>query len=344
MEVGDVFFTGLGVYQPRSVNAGEAARRGDYDRASYLENRLTGVCVAGDVSPPEMAVHAARQALARAGADPADIGLLLHASVFLQGPEMWLPAYYVQREVVGSAVPAMELRLGCNGLFAALELAAPRLAALPAGRTVLFTTAENLESPLLDRWNSAPGFLQGDAGSALLLDREPGFARLLSVESVAVPQLEPMHRGGEPLFPPGATTGDKIDMRTRALHFRDTVMPLADAAELAAAALCALTDRLLAEAGRTMAEMTRVVYANTAGYYLQSQVLEPLGIPLDRTTWQFGRGIGHTGASDQLLSLNHLLTTGALAPGDHVLLLGAAPGFTLSGAVVEIRSVPAWPS
>ena len=342
VKVGDVYLCGLGVYQPPVHNAGEAARSGLYDRSSYLENRLTGVCVAGDVSPPEMAVHAARHALERAALDPARIGLLMHASVFLQGPEMWLPAYYVQREVVGSAIPAFEIRLGCNGIFAALELAAPRMASLPEGETVLVTTAENLESPLLDRWNGAPGFLQADAGSALVLRREPGFARLLAVASAAAPELEKMHRGAEPLFPPGATAGTRIDMRERALHFRDTVMPLADAAELAGKVLTGLVDQVLGEAGRSLDQMTRVVYANTAGYYLEQQVLIPLGIPVERTTWQYGRGIGHTGCSDQLLSLNHLLVTGALAPGDHVLLIGAAPGFTLSGAVLEIREIPAW--
>jgi len=71
LKVTDVYLSGLGVFQPPAVDAGQAARRGEYDPATYLENRFTAVCVAGDVSPPEMAAHAARQALSRVGADPA---------------------------------------------------------------------------------------------------------------------------------------------------------------------------------------------------------------------------------------------------------------------------------
>ena len=124
LKVSDVFLTGLGVFQPPTVDAGQAARRGEYDAANYLENRLTGVCIAGDISPPEMAVHAARQALSRADADPARIGLLLHATVYWQGPEMWHSPSYIQKQIIGNSVPGFEIRLGCNGMFAALELAA----------------------------------------------------------------------------------------------------------------------------------------------------------------------------------------------------------------------------
>ncbi|MEV4113793.1 3-oxoacyl-[acyl-carrier-protein] synthase III C-terminal domain-containing protein [Nonomuraea sp. NPDC049695] len=60
--------------------------------------------------------------------------------------------------------------------------------------------------------------------------------------------------------------------------------------------------------------------------------------------WSYGRppaGIGHLGVSDQFVALDHLLGTGALAPGDHVLLLGFGAGTTLACAVLRILDVPA---
>ena len=341
MKVADVYLSGLGVFQPPTIDAGQAARRGDYDPATYLENRITGLCVAEDVSPVEMAVHAARDALTRAGADPADIGMLLHATVFFQGPEMWHSPSYIQKEIVGNGVPSFEIRLGCNGVFAGLELAAPRMASMGPGETVLLTTAENFSSPLIDRWNGAPGIAVGDAGSAVLLSRETGFARLLAVGSAAMPELEALNRGGEPLYPwTESATVAKVDMKARAMSFRENVMSLADAAEVQTRAQLGVIERTLQEADRKLDDMTRVIYGNVAGYLVEA-LTEPLGISMDQTTWQFGRGIGHTGASDQLLSLNHLLVTGQLSPGDHVLLAGGAPA-TVSSAVLEILDVPEW--
>ena len=340
MKVTNVYLSGLGVLQPPVADAGHAARRGEYSPAAYLENRLTGACIAGDISPPEMAVRAARQALSRAAADPARIGMVLHATIRDQGPEGWLPATYIQREIAGTPAPAFEIRLGCNGVFAAMEVAAGHLAAA-ADRTVLVTAAENLGTPLIDRWNASPGFILGDAASALLLDGGGGFARLRAVGSAAVPELEPLYRGGEPLWPPPPAEGRKVDLRERAEYFRDNVMSLAAADELRIRARLDLIERTLDEADRKLVDMTRVVAGNSAAYMVQHDLLEPLGITMERTTWQFGRGIGHTGASDQFLSLNHLLVTGQLAAGDHLLLFGGAPA-TMSCAVLEILDVPEW--
>ena len=57
-----------------------------------------------------------------------------------------------------------------------------------------------------------------------------------------------------------------------------------------------------------------------------------------------GRTIGHRGASDQLLGLNHVLDAGELKPGDHMLLIGTAPGIHVSCAMVEVLKTPSWPA
>jgi 3-oxoacyl-[acyl-carrier-protein] synthase-3/clorobiocin biosynthesis protein CloN2 len=64
-----------------------------------------------------------------------------------------------------------------------------------------------------------------------------------------------------------------------------------------------------------------------------------LGFQLSQSTWEYGSGIGHLGASDHLVSLHHLLATGQLSPGDHVLLSGSGPGLTFKSAVVQILNV-----
>lgn len=342
MKVTGVYLSGLGVCQPPAVDAGQAARRGDYDAATYLENRFTAVCVAGDISPPEMAVQAARQAVQRAGADPARIGMVLHAAFFSQGPEGWHAPAYVQKEIAGNTAPAFEIRMGCAGLFAGLELAVPRLGLMDPAETVLLTAAVNFGSPLVDRWNGAPGFPQGDAGGALLLSSRPGFAQLRAIAISSMPELEQLHRGGEPLWPPPLPSPDnKLALRSRAQYFSQHVMPLAQATELQNRAQVEVIERTLDEADRKLDDMTRVIYTNVSGYIMDQFLLDPLGIPMELTTWQFGRGIGHTGPSDYLLALNHLLVTGQLTPGDHVLLTGGGPA-CVSSAILEILEVPGW--
>lgn len=342
MKVHDMFVEALGVYLPEFVSAEEAVASGRYDPADYAENGLAGALVAGELSAPEMAVLAARSAFARSGLDPAGIDVVMHASGSPQGPEVWSQAAYIQRQVVCSDVPAMEVRLGCNGLFAALELATCYLRAEPHRRAALLTTAENMESPLGDRWRVTPGLIGSDAGCALVLGKTPGFARLLSVESVTVPELEGLHRGAEPLFPAGALSGRTVDMRARGIYFREHEMGLAEAFAKAEKVHDELIARVLADAGVEFSAITKIAYINAARYMVEQRVLLPLGIDISRTTWHIGRRIGHTGPGDQFICVDYMLSSRELSPGDHVLMLGAAPGFSLSSAVVEIVERPAW--
>ncbi len=341
MKIDNVYFSSLGTMIPETASAQEAVALGLYDAEAFVQNQLTAVCIAGEISPPEMAVEAAKQALARAGEDATNLAMLFHSAAFLQGPEMWLPSYYILREIGGNGVPAFDIRMGCNSVFASLELAASRMATLDPDRTVLITAADNMGSPLIDRWN-VPGFIVGDAASALLLSQRSGFARLLAIGSMSVTELEPMHRGEEPLFPPGATSGRKIDMLARGMHFVENVMEIQQAGEMTVKGLQELTGRTLAEAGVEKAGIKKLIYGNSAGYFLEHLVLNPLGFTFEQSTWAYGAGIGHTGASDQLLSLNHLVTSGAVEPGDKILIAGGAPGYSLSCAVVEIQEIPSW--
>jgi 3-oxoacyl-[acyl-carrier-protein] synthase III len=100
--------------------------------------------------------------------------------------------------------------------------------------------------------------------------------------------------------------------------------------------------RSLAEAGIGVDDITKFIYVNQGKYLLAQFLLDPLGIPESKSNWDFGRTVGHLGASDHAVTLDHLMTTGQLGPGDHVLLAGAAPGFVVSSAVLTVKTPAPW--
>ncbi|AXK33368.1 3-oxoacyl-ACP synthase [Streptomyces armeniacus] len=349
MRTTDVFVKGIGVCLPEPVSVEWAVAQGLHPAGSAAAHGLTGATVAGDVPAPEMALRAAEDACKRGGQRPDEVDLLLYTDTWHQGPDGWQPQYYLQRHLVGDGVLAVETQHGCNGMFSALELAAAYLGADDARRAALIVSADNYGTPLVDRWNAGPGFVVGDAAASVVLSRDEGFARLLSVGSVTVPDGEELHRAGEPLFPPGATTGSTMDFNVRAAAF------LAEAKARASAAgggpslwlrvhqkLAESVHRALAEADVELADIARVIFMNNDRETVGERCMGALGLPLSKSTWEYGRTVGHLGASDQIVSLNHLLETGELGPGDRVLLAGMAPGVTLSSAVVEIVGTPPW--
>ncbi|MGW8701871.1 ketoacyl-ACP synthase III family protein [Streptomyces eurythermus] len=345
MRTPDIFIKATGRFLPETVSVEWAVEQGHYSAEDAELHELGGAAVAGDTPAPDMALWAAQQAVKRCGHRPEDLGLLLYVDSWHQGPDGWQPQYYLQRHLVGGDVLAVEIQQGCNGMFSALELAAAHLRAGPRPGSALVVAADNFGTPLFDRWTTGPGYIAGDGAGAVVLTTEPGFARLLAVRSLAVPEAEQMHRGAEPLFPPGATIGRPLNFTSRNAAFRE----LSLTEGLGTGALMRVhqrtlevVEKTLSEAGITLGDITRVAYMNFSREIVEQRCMAALGLPMSASTWEFGRTLGHLGASDQVVALDELVTTGELGPGDHLLMLGMGPGVTLSCAVVKVLTPAPW--
>ncbi|MDI5963283.1 ketoacyl-ACP synthase III family protein [Streptomyces sp. SL13] len=346
MKPANVFLAGLGCRLPSAFAASEAVAAGLYDPAVFAESALRGVLVAGTEPAPDMAVEAARVALDRSPGGAASIGTVLHASTFYQGPEMWSPSAYIMRELGIRGAGGTEIRNGCNGMLTAVELGAGLLSHQSDDRPdILLTTADNFNSPLINRWDSGPmGVIAADAASSVVLSATGGFARVDAVVSRVYPEFEAMARGDEPLFPPTGSSGRRIDVVGRAQQFNERVKEI-DGVSVGDGIAIACTETARAavgEAGIEVSDLRWVLVPNGDEATTRNCVMEPLGLDVSRSQWEFGCGIGHASASDQFIALDHLLRTGQLAAGDHVLLFGGAPGWSAVAVVLTITELPAW--
>ncbi|GHJ42827.1 hypothetical protein Cs7R123_01690 [Catellatospora sp. TT07R-123] len=349
-----LFLAGLAAYLPPVLSAETAAARGWYDPDNLHHDGWTGAAVAGDTPPAEMAVHAARTALARSGVPATDLDLLLYADTFPQGPHCWCPQHHVERLVVGRGIPAIELRQGCAGMLDALDLAAAYLA-VPGRRAALLTGADNFgvdpatgPDPALrwryaDNGNTHRGSVLGDAATAAVLSNRGGFARVLSIATRSLSELEELYRGGEPMFPPAHGPDRPFRLGRRFADYdRQHPGALSQALTRLGDARTDLARQVLAEAELPADRVTRVlhVFAGTERYL--KHLLDPLGIDPARGLLEFGRGLGHLGVGDQLAGLEHLLLTGQVGPGDHVLMMANGTGASLGCAVLAIDERPEW--
>ncbi|MEU8377045.1 MULTISPECIES: ketoacyl-ACP synthase III family protein [unclassified Micromonospora] len=338
MKVQNVFVAGVGTYLPDRITTEEAVKRGWYDEANRTHSDLHSIAVAADMPAPDMAFQAASEAMKRSAHRPEDVAALMHCPVHYQGPDTWSAPHYILHETLGGrGVPALEIHHGCNGMLSGLRLAAAQLMADPESTAVLLTAADNFSTPVVDRWRISSHYVLADGASAALLSTRGGFAELLAVGSASNPAAEVLHRGGEPLFPPSITTGQRVDLEARSRYWAEqwangVTPPVFHLGDL----VTETVDRVLDEAGVTMAGIARVAHSGVALDQLQNGIFDPLGITAEQTVWDFSRTVGHCGASDQILALDHLVTTGAVGPGDHVLLLAVGVGIEVGCAVVKI--------
>jgi 3-oxoacyl-[acyl-carrier-protein] synthase III len=258
-------------------------------------------------SNAQLAARAAEHALARAGIDRSEIGMVISGSSSTQSltpAEACLVAHELRVETMG-----FDLNSACTSFLAALHvLSMMRPERLP--RFVLITAVDSMTT-LCDYSDRASAVLWGDgAAAALVSPHEPGPARFLATELSSSPA------GAGHVVVPRHGTFSQNGRIVQAFAIRKTAEGLARIAELSA------------EAGdRTL---------HFAGHQANLLVLEAccarLGIPSERHHTNVER-FGNTGApsAPSVLSM-HFEKWG---PRDDVAVVGVGGGLSWGRALLR---------
>jgi 3-oxoacyl-[acyl-carrier-protein] synthase-3 len=326
----DLYIAGVGAFLPDRVSTADAVARGWYPADQATSSGILSVCVADRYAAPEMAVLAAREALAMAGPAVTDVRAVLHAYLNFQGARYWDAAPYVALHSLGTTVPGYDVQQSCNGGLAAVELGAQLLA--NGGGNVLVTAADRFDTVGFDRWNCDSQAVFGDGAGALLLCADRGFARITAVATGADNGLEGESR--DATFSRGGDgPQDFTGLRQR---YQKNTVPLREHLGRIKDVLTSTLKQVLDDAGRTAGQITRAVPVVPTHPGILGLFQHILEMDDRKSTWDFGATTGHLGAADHLVGLHHLVTTGAVRAGDCVLLVGGGTGFTCTLAVVEM--------
>jgi 3-oxoacyl-[acyl-carrier-protein] synthase-3 len=346
MRTDGVYIDSVGVHLPEEwVSIEKAVADGLYNSDSLLYGTgLTAAYIAGDVPAVDMAVSAARQAIERSAELDADsIEFHVHCSATPQGPIGSYPGGYVLRELGVSGIPSTDVRQHSNGMLAGFEAAVGRLTGAADASAVLVTAGENFSTPLIDRWQGfGTGFTASDGGAAVLFSTDGGFAELRALNSGTLPELEQWHRGAQSMLPYRGETGTQPSALELLGFFNEQVIPLDKCMQMILEFELEIVHRSLVDAELNASDITWVVAANSDARMIDQMKMQPLGLPMSRSSWDFGKEYGHMGACDMAVLLNHLLTNDMVAPGDNLLMTTSGAGWVSSSAVVTILDVPAW--
>lgn len=346
MKTDGVYIDTVGVHLPEEwVSVEMAVEQGLYDEYSLAYGTgMTAAYIAGDVPAVDMAVSAARQAIERSAELDADsIDYHIHCSATPQGPMGSYPNGYVLRELGVSGIPSTDVRQYSNGMLAAFEVAVGQLTGAAGAESVLVTAGENFTTPVIDRWQGfGTGFTASDGGAAVLFSAEGGFARMRSLNSGTLPALEQWHRGEQSMLPYRNEAMGQANTLALLGYFNENVIPLDKCMQMIMEFELDIVQRSLVDAELNASDIAWVVVANSDARMIEQMKMQPLGLPMSRSTWDYGKTVGHMGACDMAVTLNHLVTTGRLAPGDNILMTTSGAGWVSSSAVFTIEDVPAW--
>jgi 3-oxoacyl-[acyl-carrier-protein] synthase-3 len=304
---------GLGVAVPAEVvpNAPIAARLGVDEewivaRTGIRERRIA------DRSERlhGYAAEAGREALAAAGMDPAELDLVLVATM---SHDQLTPhaAALVAAELGAGRAGAMDLNAACSGFLSALALAGSQVESRRADAALVI--GADMITRLVDERDRSTAALFGDGAGAALVRASKGGSR-----------IGPFVLGADGARAELITAGrDEGVLRMKGHDtFREAVDRLVSAASDAAAA-----------AGHELDEIDLFVFHQANGRILTA-VGERLGLPRERVIDCIDR-YGNTSAASIPLALAEAEAGGMLADGSAVLLAAFGGGLSWAATVVE---------
>ena len=304
------------------------------------------------VGTADLGVAAARRALAQAGVEPAEVDLVVFATMT---PDHYFPGSgaLLQARLGLRPVPCFDIRQQCVGFLYGLQLADAHVRAGLA-RTVLLVGAEvhtgfmpwtraNWDY-LLGRgdvpptpeelaWNSRFRHLTvlfGDAGAAVVLRAEEGQGRGLIDH-----ELHTDGRDYEKLYVPG--TGFKRRPYVDAGQLeRGEHIPVMDGRyvfKMATTRMIESGQSLMARHGLSVGDL-KLVLMHQANLRINEYCQKALGLPDEKVLSNIER-YGNTTAATIPLLWDEAVRTGRLAPGDLVLALAFGAGMNWGASLLR---------
>ncbi|MGH4010163.1 MAG: ketoacyl-ACP synthase III family protein [Pseudonocardiaceae bacterium] len=298
-----------------------------------------------DLPAPDMAVLAAQRAFTAAQADPARIGLVVHAWIYHQGHDFWSPAHYIASRLgAREALPVGVQQLSNSG-SAALGIAADRLIADPGLDLALVTTADRFALPGFDRWSGDYGVVYGDAGTAALLRRadpdQCGGLVLRSLAFVTAAEFEVMYRGRDGFSPAPRWHSDHVDIRRTKRAYLEMHGGIEEFQVAARECVHRVLMQALSEAD-IEPDDSRIRYVVLPR--LSDSVLNLMYVPVldglvKGEVLTLREASGHLGAGDMLANIAHISGVTSLGFDGIAVIIGGGGGFTWSCAVVQNTGV-----
>ncbi len=261
--------------------------------------------VGGKVS--EMSTVAGRDALAMAGVDPGDVGLLLLATC---SSEQQLPASasIVQHDL-GLKCGAIDINAACSGfvygLVTAMQFAA-------GGVDTILLIGSDALSGLVDWTDRSTCVLFGDGAGAVVIQRSADSPTMLGWDLMS---------DGSAAGILSCEHGGKIFMNGKEV-FRRAVLAMESTARNA-----------METAGVVMDDIALVV-PHQANIRIIDAAMKRLAIPREKAAMVLER-TGNTSAASIPLALVDALDNNRVAPGDLVLMVGFGAGMSSAAAVIR---------
>jgi 3-oxoacyl-[acyl-carrier-protein] synthase-3 len=319
--------TGVAGYVPPKVLTNADLEKMVDTNDEWIRTR-TGISerhiVENGAATSDMATAAAKQLLAQTNTDPADIDMIVLASVT---PDMFFPATacLVQDRLGAKKAWGFDLSAACSGFAYALTVGA-QFVGSGAHKKVLVIGSDSM-SKILDYKDRATCVLFGDGAGAVLLEPASDGEGILDFAH------DIDGSGGSYLYMPG---GGSLNPSTRETVEKNMHVVHQDGSQVfkyAVRRMAELATSLLERNGFTSDDL-KLVVPHQANLRIIRAMQQRLGVDDSKVMVNIDR-YGNTTAGTIPLGLRDAVAEGRLHKGDLVLLAAVGAGYTTGGVLLR---------
>lgn len=319
--------TGVAAYVPPKVLTNADLEKMVATNDEWIRTR-TGIRerhIAGDgTASSHLATEAAKALLAKTGTDPAEIELIVVASVT---PDMMFPATacLVQDRIGAKKAWGFDLSAACSGFAYALTVGA-QFVGSGAHKKVMIIGSDKMSS-ILDYTDRATCILFGDGAGAVLLEPAAENEGILDFEH------DIDGSGGQFLYMPGGgslhpSTAETVEKKMHFVHQEGSQV-----FKYAARRMADMSARLLERNGFTKDDLALLV-PHQANLRIIRAAQERLGVDDSKVLVNIDR-YANTTAGTIPLGLCDGVKQGRLHKGDLVLIVTVGAGYTTGGVLLR---------
>jgi 3-oxoacyl-[acyl-carrier-protein] synthase III len=276
-----------------------------------------------DEALSDMALPAARAALAQAGVEPGDLDLVIVATVT---PDMAFPATaaIMADELGATDAAAYDLSAGCTGFMYGVAQAYGMLAGGVCRRALV--VGGDVLSKIVDWSDRTTCIVFGDGAGAVVLERVEtgGFLGF---------ELGADGSGGMQLYLPAGGSRAPTTAATVAHHEHFVHMNGREVFKFGTRVLVSSAQKLLDQLGLTVDDIDLYV-PHQANVRIIKHAVERLGIPEEKVVINVDR-YGNTSSGSIPLALAEAVRDRRVEKGDIVLMTGMGAGLTWGSGVIE---------
>lgn len=290
-------------------------------RTGISERRIAGE---GE-STASMAVDAARKACENAGMAPADVELIIVATM---SPEMLVPstACFVQQGLGAVKAAAFDISAACSGFIYALTVARRMVETGQVGNALVIG-AEAL-SRFTDYTDRGSCILFGDGAGAVVLQAARGD------EGVLYTTIHADGNGWDFIHIPAGGSRQPASHATVDGRGHYVKMRGREVYKFAIEKMQWLLEDCMQQCRLSVDDVTMVV-PHQVNIRIIESATQKLGFPMDKVYVNIER-YGNTSAASIPIALEEAVRSGKIGKGSTVILVGFGAGLTWAGAVVKL--------